>query len=371
MNSLATLCKNIDAEAAGYTTSQEIFPKLKMMRLYKLPEFERWAENSAGEPNSLVMFPQLEKLYISNCNKIVNLPEAPALTSASFVEESADCIVPMSMEWGSFPSLIHLKFGRLVNVVMPVKDHQNQSQRPLRTPRSLFVEGSNGFISMFNSSKLQLGLGDCLSFVEHLVISECDNIVRWPVEEFRCLVRLQSLWIDSCSKLEGKGSSSEEFLPLPRLEILDIRSCGSLLEIPKLPALLEEMCIYGCKSLVALPSNLGDLAKLRHLGLVTCFELKVLPGGMDGLTSLEQLEIYNCPGISKFPQGLLQRLPALKSLEIYYCPDLERRCREGGEYFDLVFSIPDKRIPQPDEPATKKSMKSGLLPWCVGGSSSS
>jgi hypothetical protein len=144
-----------------------------------------------------------------------------------------------------------------------------------------------------------------------------------------------------------------------------------LLEIPKLPALLEKMDIRRCVSLVALPSNLGDLAKLRHLGLVSCSELKVLPGGMDGLTSLEELEIYNCPGISKFPQGLLQRLPALKSLEIYYCPDLERRCREGGEYFDLVFSIPDKRIPQPDEPATKKSMKSGLLPWCVGGSSSS
>jgi hypothetical protein len=371
MNSLTTLCKNIDAEAAGYSTSQEIFPKLKMMRLHKLPEFERWAENSAGEPNSLVMFPQLEELSITNCNKIVNLPEAPALTSASFEEKSADCIVPMSMEWGSFPSLIHLTFGRLVNVVMPVKDHQNQSQRPLRTLRRLAVQGNNGFISMFNSSKLQLGLGDCLAFVEHSEIFSCDNIVRWPVEEFRCFVRLQSLEIHWCSKLEGKGSSSEEFLPLPRLEMLQIRSCRSLLEIPKLPALLEKMDIRRCVSLVALPSNLGDLAKLRHLGLVSCSELKVLPGGMDGLTSLEELEIYNCPGISKFPQGLLQRLPALKSLKIYGCPDLQRRCREGGEYFDLVFSIPDKRIPQPDEPETKKSTKSRLLPWCVGGSSSS
>ncbi|RLM61042.1 hypothetical protein C2845_PM14G19470 [Panicum miliaceum] len=84
MNSLTTLCKNIDAEAAGYSTSQEIFPKLKMMWLDELPEFERWAENSAGEPNSLVMFPQLEELLITNCNRIVNLPEAPALSSASF-----------------------------------------------------------------------------------------------------------------------------------------------------------------------------------------------------------------------------------------------------------------------------------------------
>ncbi|KAK3122321.1 hypothetical protein QOZ80_8BG0668040 [Eleusine coracana subsp. coracana] len=44
-------------------------------------------------------------------------------------------------------------------------------------------------------------------------------------------------------------------------------------------------------------------------------------------------------------QGLLQRLPALKYLEIENCPDLQRRCRQGGEYFDLVSSIRDRDIP--------------------------
>jgi hypothetical protein len=123
--------------------------------------------------------------------------------------------------------------------------------------------------------------------------------------------------------------------------------------------------------LVALPSNLGNLPKLRKISVSSCRGLQALPDGMDRLTSLEVLVLSKCPGIKEFPQGLLQRLPALKSLEIYYCPDLERRCREGGEYFDLVFSIPDKRIPPPDEPETKKSTKSRLLPWCVGSSSSS
>ena len=98
-----------------------------------------------------------------------------------------------------------------------------------------------------------------------------------------------------------------------------------------------------------------------------CSELKALPDGMDGLTSLEQLIIDSCPGINRFPQGLLQRLPALKSLTIVGCPDLQRRCREGGEYFELVSLIPDKMI----YCAQKNSMKSRLLSWCVGGSSSS
>jgi len=130
MNCLTTLCKNIDAEPAGCNTSMQIFPKLKMMRLYKLPEFERWAENSMGEPNSLVMFPQLEELYIGQCNKIATLPEAPALTSAFCHGESAERIVPLSMEWGSFPSLVQLSFTILVDVVMPVKDHENPSKYP-------------------------------------------------------------------------------------------------------------------------------------------------------------------------------------------------------------------------------------------------
>jgi len=370
VNSLTTLCKNIDAEPAGCNTSMQIFPKLKMMRLYKLPEFERWAQNSTGEPNSLVMFPQLEQLFITYCNKIANLPEAPALTSACCHGESAERIVPMSMEWGSFPSLVHLSFGMLVDVVMPGKDHENQNQKPLNTLRSLSLQSDNGFISVFKLSKLQLGLGDFLVFVEQLTIFQCDNIVSWPVEEFRCLVRLQYLGIDSCTKLEGRGSSSEEFLPLPQLERLNLQRCGSLLEIPKLPASLGELDIWECHSLVALPSNLGDLAKLRHLRLFWCSELKALPDGMDGLTSLERLMIHSCPGINKFPQGLLQQLPALKSLKIDGCPDLQRRCREGGEYFDLVSSIPDIYIQPPYEPETKKSVKSRLLPWRVDGSSS-
>jgi len=98
--------------------------------------------------------------------------------------------------------------------------------------------------------------------------------------------------------------------------------------------------------------------------------LKALPDGMDGLTSLEWLHIDDCPGIERFPQGLLQRLPSLKYLRIYRCPDLQRRCREGGEYFDLVASIPDKDIEAPEpEPETKKAGK-WFLPSCGGGSQS-
>jgi len=126
-----------------------------------------------------------------------------------------------------------------------------------------------------------------------------------------------------------------------------------LLQIPKLPASLEKIDISFSRSLLALPSNLGDLAKLRNLRVSSCGALKELPDGMDGLTSLERLEIGDCPGIERFPQGLLQRLPALKYLCIYRCPDLQRRCREGEEYFDLVASIPIKTFQHHQNPHPK------------------
>ncbi|TKW11551.1 hypothetical protein SEVIR_6G239400v4 [Setaria viridis] len=365
MGSLTTLCKNVDVEGEAYNTSLQIFPKLKILKLSHLPKLEKWAENSAGEPYSSVMFPQLEELRIDNCSKLAHLPESAALThlSFSFVKrarlcccmDSAEGLVPMSISLGSCPSLVSLEVGMLADVVMLFDDQQSQSQRSVDTLRNLKLSGDDAFVSIFNISKLQLGLGDCFAFLEELDISGCDSILRWPVEELRCLPLLRSLSI--CLKnLEGTGSSYEEILPLPRLEKLYIHFCHSLLEIPKLPASLVEVEICWCKSLIALPSNLGNLAKLRWFRLHSCQGLKALPDVMNGLTSLEVLTILRCPGIEKFPEGLLQRLQDLKCLQIKDCPELQRRYGQGWEYFDLVSSIPRKHIPAA-EPKREKSLK--------------
>uniref|UniRef100_K3YFZ1 Uncharacterized protein n=1 Tax=Setaria italica TaxID=4555 RepID=K3YFZ1_SETIT len=271
MDSLTTLCKNIDVEAEADNTSLQIFPKLKRMELIALPELDRWAENSAGEILSSVTFPRLEKLVIKNCDKLASLPRLPVLTylNLSGREGNNSTGALISMPLGSLPSLIHLRISfLLVDVMMPPDGEESQSQRPLDTLRYLTLEGDDAFITIFNKSKLQLGLG-------------------------------------------------------------------------------------------ALHIN---LTKLRRLSVWSCNALKALPDGMDGLTSLEELVIDGCPGIEKFPQGLLHRLPALKYLQIGGCPDLQRRCREGGEYFDLIASIPDKVIEAPAQP------RKWFLPSCGGGS---
>ncbi|PAN36066.2 hypothetical protein PAHAL_6G290500 [Panicum hallii] len=365
MYNLTTLCNSTHVGAAGHNTSPQIFPKLKRMELNDLPELATWAENSAGESRRMVMFPQLEELIIWRCHKLASLPESSVLKRLECRGDSANGVVPMSMPLRSWPSLVHLKIELLADVWIPLEDQQGcrKSQRPLGTLRSLELMNDDGFISVFNLSKLRHGLQNCLAFLEELSISSWSYIVCWPVEEFRCLPRLRSLRISDCRKLEGKGSS-KEILQLPQLERLRIICCDSLLEIPKLPTSLEEMNIFWCPRLVALPSNLGNLPKLRKISVSSCRGLQALPDGMDRLTSLEVLVLSKCPGIKEFPQGLLQRLPALKSIGIDGCPDLQRHCREGGQYFGLVSSIPEKNIPTAEletkNPETRNFIKTCL-----------
>ena len=154
------------------------------------------------------------------------------------------------------------------------------------------------------------------------MIRGCSNLLCWPTDELGCFDRLCVLRIEDCDNQEGDTSSSEGTLPLS----------------------LMELNISLCKSLVKLPSNLGNLAKLISLYVSSCSALKALPDGMCGLTSLKELRIWDCPALDEFPHGLMERLPALDVLVIHGCPDLERRCREGGEYFHLVSSVPRKRI---------------------------
>ncbi|KAM0918888.1 hypothetical protein ACQ4PT_008607 [Festuca glaucescens] len=377
MDSLTTLCKISDAEVEACSTSLQFFPKLKTMFLEDLPQLEMLAENSACEIYSLLIFPQLEELSIHDCRKISSVPNSPNLKNLRITE---CCSLPISslahltalselsydgkgccsagIPLGSWPSLVKLSVSSLAYMMM-VPPEEQKMHMPLKTLRSIWLSGPNCFETTSISSKLYLGPWGCFTFVQELCISECHELIHWPVDEFRNLICLRFLSISFCANLEGKGSSSEEILPLPQLEMLSIYNCGCLPAIPMVPESLEKLLIGECASLVSLPPNLGNLDKLRVLQIRGCNGLKDLP---DDLSCLEQLTIERCTGVDKFLTkdttwaSLLQRLPVLKSLEIVGCEDLQRYLIEGGEYFNLVSSIPCKDIPAPEKKSNKKSL---------------
>ncbi|KAM3206274.1 hypothetical protein ACQJBY_061759 [Aegilops geniculata] len=281
MDSLTTLlCNNLDVES-GFITPLQIFPRLKRMMLIELPRLQILSGNSVGMPSdSLITFPMLEELKIENC------PELASISATRTV---------------SFLGI-------------------NRARGPLEKLKCLTLKGPNRLVTSFRLSISQLMLWKCFQFVEELTIDGCSDLVCWPYGQLWFLDRLRVLCIRYCDKLDGwphqKGT---------------------------LPLSLEKLDISYCKSLAKLPSNLGNLAKLRSLNVSGCSSLKALPDGMHGLTSLGELKITESD-MKEFPHGLLERLPALERLSIHFCPELARRCRKGGEYFHLVCSVPHKMI---------------------------
>uniref|UniRef100_A0A0D9YR04 Uncharacterized protein n=1 Tax=Oryza glumipatula TaxID=40148 RepID=A0A0D9YR04_9ORYZ len=270
------------------------------MTLCQLSNLEKWTENTVGEADTiLVTFPELAKLCIFDCPKLASVPDCPvlkelnsarcyslAMSSLAHLTTLSELIYEdnerVRMSLGSWPSLTKLDVSSSYNKMSTLEVGTNQG--PLENLWSLTLYRLNCFTDVFGFSKIHLGLWKCFAFVEDLSISGCDGLVRWPIEELMSLIHLRSLSIETCRNLEGKGSSSED----------------GQLHIPMLLASLEKLCLVYCPRLVALPSKLGNLARLKIMSLQHCYDLKELPDGMDGLISLEELKIWNCPEIEKF-----------------------------------------------------------------------
>uniref|UniRef100_A0ACD6APV1 Uncharacterized protein n=1 Tax=Avena sativa TaxID=4498 RepID=A0ACD6APV1_AVESA len=212
---------------------------------------------------------------------------------------------------------------------------------------NLDIEGGGDGLSLHifpNLKKMNLKhLPSLERWAENSAGESVDSLVVFPV--------LEEATIEDCPMLASFPSSP--ILRELRISLFAIRQRmeSSPEEVPPLynsmlPASLEVCWIQGYECWVALPPNLGELAKLQELLVNNCYGLTSLPDGMHGLTSLRELTISGSPEIEEFPHGLLERLPTLECLSIDGCPELERRCREGGEYFDLVSSIPRKYIQQ-------------------------
>uniref|UniRef100_A0A0D9YR13 NB-ARC domain-containing protein n=1 Tax=Oryza glumipatula TaxID=40148 RepID=A0A0D9YR13_9ORYZ len=312
MENLTTWFMNVvGVKAEGYYIPLQIFPRLKDMTLSQLSNLEKWTESTAGEANtSLVTFPKLAMLCISDCPKLASVPDCPvlkelktygycslAMSSLAHLTTLSELIYreneSMRMSLGSWPSLTKLHISSSYNQMATLEVDTNQG--PLENLRILRLYGLNFFTAASGLSKMHLGLWKCFAFVEDLCIGACNDLVHWPMEELMSLIHLRSLSIEHCDNLEGKGSSSEEIMPLYYLEKFHIKDCKSLLDIPTMPASLEELCLLLCPRLVALPSNLGNLARLKTMSFEHCHDLKELPDGMDGLISLEELKITGVP----------------------------------------------------------------------------
>ncbi|XP_019088788.1 PREDICTED: disease resistance protein RPP5-like [Camelina sativa] len=105
---------------------------------------------------------------------------------------------------------------------------------------------------------------------------------------------------------------------------MDLSECENLTEVPDLSKAtnLESLKLNNCKSLVMLPSTIGNLQNLEHLGLSGCKSLVMLPCTIGNLQKLLQLGLSGCKSLVTIP-STIGNLPKLWSLYMDGCTGLE------------------------------------------------
>ncbi|KAJ4782266.1 Disease resistance protein (CC-NBS-LRR class) family [Rhynchospora pubera] len=370
------------------------FPELKTLAIKDCPKLK-------SIPTHV---PLLTSLELNNCTeiKLRQISYLPMLSKLSISLYDMPLRGPDAFRPPK--NLEELKIVRYENVY-PLEEEGEQliscQTRPVL--RKLTIFASYCFLSCGPSKVVALEFWKYFAAVEYLVIHQCDNLVFWPEEELRSLKCLKNLLIFECRNLTGalteqqQASSLEYYLtpplPLPHLENIDFFRCPELVQVPFVCSKsLKDLQIEDCRKLnigEMLTHVITDPTELKSLRITPSTHWSVWPDNMKHLPSLDSLEIgwylgiglvppglhlpsllnlrifecpgesfppglhlpslvdliiTECPGIKSFPPGLQNRLPSLQHLSINNCPALERRCRSGGDYYDLVSSIPDLQI---------------------------
>ena len=166
----------------------------------------------------------------------------------------------------------------------------------------------------------------------------------WPENVFQVLVSLRMLSICRCSKLTGRTQASGKQSAQargglrPRLELLWIYNCASLVEVPNLPASVKELSIEECDNIKSTIFSLQEDTRLvSGEGVAQQDTSSLIPGSSSSeatastavlnlssaanhcfLPCLESLEIRSCDGLSEFAN-----LPSIKTLNIKNCGNLQ------------------------------------------------
>nr|AXU93535.1 RPP4/RPP5-like protein [Arabidopsis thaliana] len=165
-----------------------------------------------------------------------------------------------------------------------------------------------GCPNLRNFPAIKMGL-----FLEEIIDIEVDDCF-WNknlpagLDYLDCLMRcmpcefrpeyLTSLNVSGC-KLEKLWEGIQS---LGSLEEMDLSESENLTEIPDLSKAtnLKRLYLNGCKSLVTLPSTIGNLQSLRRLYMKRCTRLEVLPTDVN-LSFLLILDLSGCSSLRTFP----------------------------------------------------------------------
>ncbi|KAF6992736.1 hypothetical protein CFC21_009698 [Triticum aestivum] len=349
----------------GYSLVRSAFPALKVLKMKCLGSFQRW---DAVEGT---LFPELEKLSVQKCPKLVALPKAPKL-SLFEIEDGKQEIFHCVDRYLSSLTKLTLKLEHTETtsesectsiVLVDSKEKWNQ-----KSPLTVMELGRCN--SFFGAGALEPW--DYFVHLGELVINRCDVLVHWPEKVFQSLVSLKRLQISDCKNLTGyaeallEPSASRRSRHLPGLESFNLYGCVNLVEMFNVPTSLKKMDIDQCIKLESIFSKQHGMAELVQ---GSSSSEAVMPAAVSELSSspmnhfcpcLEYLTLVGCGSL----QAVLNLPPSLKYIRIASCSSIQvLSCQLGGlQKPEVTTSISRSPImPQPPAAATPTA-REHLLP---------
>ncbi|XP_037446017.1 putative disease resistance protein RGA4 [Triticum dicoccoides] len=357
----------------SYILVRSAFPALKVLALEDLNSFQRWGVAVEGEP---ILFPQLEKLSIKKCRKLIYLPEAPKLSVLEIKDGKQEIFHFVDRYLSSLTNLVL----KLENRQRTSENRQRTSENRRRTSRrvectsivpvdskdkwnqksSLTVMELQCCNSFFGSGALEPW--DYFVHLERLLIGSCDVLIHWPEKVFQSLVSLRILTITNCKNLTGyaqapvepstprrsqhlpgresasllqplEPSASERSQHLPGLECLSLRECASLVEMFNVPASLKKMSINRCDNLECIFGKQQGMSELVQGSscseAITCAAVSELPSSPMNhfCPCLEDLHLSGCGNLPE----VLNLPPSLKTIFIGWCSSIQVLSCQLGE----------------------------------------
>uniref|UniRef100_A0ACD6AGN9 Uncharacterized protein n=1 Tax=Avena sativa TaxID=4498 RepID=A0ACD6AGN9_AVESA len=305
------------------------FPAIKILKLEDLDSFQRWDAVVGGEH---VLFPQLEKLSIEKCPKLIDLPKAPKL-SVLEIEDGKQEMFHLVDRYLSSLTKLTLRLentettsgAECTSMLLPVDSREKWNQK---SPLTVLELGCCN--SFFGSGGLEPW--DYFVHLGVLRIDRCDVLIHWPEVVFDSLIFLKRLEITRCNHLTGyaqgpvQPSAYERSQHLPALEYLLLKECASLVEMFNVPATLKEMRILLCSKLESIfgKQQVGTSELVQGS---SCSEA-VVPTAVSQLSSspvnhfcpyIEYLWLIKCDSLS----GVLHLPPSLKDITIWNCSSIQ------------------------------------------------
>ncbi|ANM66105.1 Disease resistance protein (TIR-NBS-LRR class) family [Arabidopsis thaliana] len=223
----------------------------------------------------------LEEVDICKCESLVTFPSSMQNAIKLIYLDISDC-----KKLESFPTDLNLESLEYLNLT-GCPNLRNFPAIKMGCSDVDFPEGRNEIVveDCFWNKNLPAGLDylDCL-----MRCMPCEFRPEYLVFlNVRCY-KHEKLW-------EGIQS-------LGSLEEMDLSESENLTEIPDLSKAtkLESLILNNCKSLVTLPSTIGNLQNLRRLYMKRCTGLEVLPTDVN-LSSLGILDLSGCSSLRTFP----------------------------------------------------------------------